>query len=447
MSDFTQQGKDQEAALIASVLRRPELFDELWEMLSPNNFGWIAYAHVWQSFARVKECGLTPDVLTIGDELARRDQLETFCMHDTVQYAGRAALSKLKEVGDPANAKSYAENVLDYSAKYQMSQVFQASYIWSVNGRKSGDILTDTMRKMGEIRTPAGKASRHTQTLSEAISESYDQTDRASRGLIQFVQTGYIDIDNVLGGGLSEPDFALIAGRPGTGKTALLASIVKNICDTQPEKRVAVFSLEMSNTQIAKRLLAQESGVSYDKQKAGKLTDEDWPLFNHAIEKLGQHKNIFLNDMPAISPNRIRQELRRIGEVDFVILDYLQLAGIDGDERAENRNLEVGSISRGLKAIAKDFCIPVLAAAQLSRAVEQRASNEPQLSDLRESGSLEQDSDIVMMLYREEKDPTRSNVTHVKIAKHRNGQVGMIDLIYRANLTRFDTAAVRTVTI
>jgi len=451
----TQQGRDQERALLAAVLRKPGLFPDISETVHADTFGWRAYGEVWRAMERLHSAGMGIDTLTVGDELERMGKLDIFQNSDqtagqiTPGATGRAALADLRKVGEPQNARVYAENILDYSAKYKMAALFSQGHYWATNGRRAADIAGDVSKLMSEIRTPGGRADNHTKTLSEATAIAYDQTDRASRGDDDFVQTGYVDLDKMLCG-LSAPDLLILAGRPGTGKTALLASIVKNIYDHQPHKRVVIFTLEMSSEQIAKRLIAQESGICFDKQKTGKLTDEDWPLYNHAIEILDSKKNIYLNDMASISINKMRQVLRKIGDIDLVMVDYLQLATADeptNKKRAgfENRNLEVGAISRGLKEMAKDFSVPILAAAQLSRAVEQRADKEPQLSDLRESGSIEQDSDIVMFLHREEKDPTQQNVTHLKVAKYRNGPVGTVDLLYRASLTRFENAVSRSI--
>jgi len=196
---------------------------------------------------------------------------------------------------------------------------------------------------------------------------------------------------------------------------------------------------------VVQRLIAQQTGIDSQRLRSGKLTDDDWPVFNHAIEVLGDTR-IYLDDTPALTPLQLRTKCRRLHMeygIDLVILDYLQL--MSSETRNDNRVQEVSYISRSLKQLARELNVPLMAAAQLSRAVEQRADKEPQLSDLRESGSLEQDADIVMFIYRDEKDPTMANVTHLKIAKHRNGPVGQVDLIFRNNLTKFENAATRKV--
>jgi replicative DNA helicase len=237
----------------------------------------------------------------------------------------------------------------------------------------------------------------------------------------------------------------IVAGRPGQGKTGFLLTIAKNAGLTY-KKRVAIFSLEMSNEQVVQRLIAQETGISSQSLSTGKLADNEWNLFNHAIEVFGSTK-IFLDDTPALTPLQLRTKCRRLHlefGLDLIIIDYLQLMG--GDTRNDNRVQEVSNISRNLKVLARELNVPVLSAAQLSRAVEQRTDKRPILSDLRESGSLEQDADIVMFIYRPdeyEKDSDKQNITKIAVAKHRNGPVGEIDLVFRGELTRFENAATK----
>ena len=283
------------------------------------------------------------------------------------------------------------------------------------------------------------------QPIQQVLSEVYDRVDRMSqRGdEIMGVPTGLIDLDRLFGG-LQKSDLLIVAGRPGMGKTGFMLSIAKNAAQKH-KKHVAVFSLEMSNEQLVQRLIAQETGIDTQRLRTGNLADDERPLFTQAIEVLSD-THIFLDDTPAITPLQLRTKCRRLHleySLDLVIVDYLQL--MSGDTRIDNRVQEVSYISRNLKVLARELNVPVLAAAQLSRAVEQRADKKPVLSDLRESGSIEQDADIVMFIHRPdamEKDSPRANVAEIIVAKHRNGPTHSgIELVFRNNLARFDNAA------
>jgi replicative DNA helicase len=433
---------DNEAGLLGSVLRDPECLEELCEIVETKDFGWDCYGWVWESMKSLHERGMGIDTITVGDELIRNGKLDGFNHHEKT-FSGRNALSKIRENGESRMAETYASKVKDYAAKREIEFHCSQWLDWSQNGRTANQIMQDMVIQLGQIRTFDSRAFEHTSTLANAVSEAYDHTDRASRGLIKFVPTGFKDIDALLSGGMTSPDLYVIAGRPGTGKTAFLVSVARNAA--LAGKKIAIFSLEMENKQIAMRLIAQESGISYDKQKSGKLKDDDWPAYTKAVEKIADSDSypIILNDMPSISVSKMRQELRRMGSVDLLIVDYIQLGGVDG--KYSRRDQEIGEITRGLKSIAKEFQIPVFAAAQLSRAVEQRSEKKPILSDLRESGDIENDSDVIMFIYRPNQfaQDTTKYEAEIIVAKHRNGEVGSIDLVYMANLTRFENAKVR----
>ena len=204
----------------------------------------------------------------------------------------------------------------------------------------------------------------------------------------------------------------------------------------------------MSNEQLVQRLISQETGIDSQRLRTGRLEEHEWQLFSHAIEVLSDTV-IFLDDTPALTPLQLRTKCRRLHmefQLDLILVDYLQL--MSSGTRVENRVQEVSYISRNLKVLAREIGVPVLAAAQLSRAVEQRADKEPQLSDLRESGSLEQDSDVVMFIHRPElyeKDSLKKNIAQIKIAKHRNGPVGLVELVFRSSVAKFENAATRFV--
>ena len=294
------------------------------------------------------------------------------------------------------------------------------------------------------------RLTRDLQTIQQVLSEYYDRIDLLARREpgISGVPTGFIDLDRTLEG-LQPSDFLIVAGRPGMGKTAFMLSAAKNAALTH-KKHVAIFSLEMSNEQLIQRLIAQETEIDSQRLRSGKLEDDEWQLFSHAVEVLSDTR-MFLDDTPSLTPLQLRTKCRRLHlehRLDLVVVDYLQL--MSSGLRAENRVQEVSYISRNLKVLARELNVPVLAAAQLSRAVEQRTDKEPQLSDLRESGSLEQDADIVMFIHRPEmyeKDTLRQNLAQIKIAKHRNGPTGSVDLVFRSNIAKFENAALSNVNL
>lgn len=435
-----------ERALIGSVLKNPSQFQTLRDEISADDIREIGLRACWEAFGEISERGLQIDQVTVGDELDRAGRLQDVVFGC---FAGRPALSAIRDEGRAGNAESYSKNVLDYSAKRKIMQILNDGAGWSLNGRRSADIQADIVRLISDVNTPGQRADEHTQTLGEAVSSAYDRTDLAAQGKVQLLYTDFIDLDKLLHG-LEGGDFLILAARPGQGKTALATNIAYNV--SLKEKRVAFFILEMQNQQIAMRLIQLKSSVSFGRQKDGKLREEEWPLYTHAIGVL-ENLPIYLCDLPAIKVRDMRRTLRKLeakyGKMDLVIVDYLQLAGAD-DENSRSREQEVSKVARGLKNLAKEFGIPVLACAQLSRAVEARSSGRPVLSDLRESGELEQAADVVMFIYRPdqyEKDTAKQNVVEIIVAKQRNGPVGSIELIFRSSLTKFENAVTRKITL
>jgi replicative DNA helicase len=289
------------------------------------------------------------------------------------------------------------------------------------------------IQRLTSIKVPNFKADQHTQTFKEALSTNYDEV---SNGNVKFVSTGIADLDAMLDGGMYAPDFIILAGRPGRGKTSLLLSIGMNAA--KEGKRGVMFSLEMANTQIIMRSASMETNIPFGAMRSRKMTVDQWDKYNNFVEKF-ENLPLHLNDLSAITINAMRQTLVKIialhGEVDFIIVDYIQLQGVDGDYGT--RQEEVSSIARGLKGICKEFGIPVLAAAQLSRAIEQRADKKPVLSDLRESGSLEQEADIVAFLHQPD-EYDKTGMMELIVAKHRNGSVGTIELLFKKTQTKFE---------
>jgi replicative DNA helicase len=442
MTDQQQHSRENEVALLGAVMRDGTLYERAREVVQSGDFGWNAYSWAWDAFENLHQQNMGIDTITVGDELERMGKIDEFQVDGTAQWNGRAALSKIRESGEPRNYLSYAENVKDYAAKRQMLQFLNKGASWALNGRRAKDIIADMMQEFGKV-TIYGAQDEFTVPISTAVSEAYDWTDRASRNEVVGVPTGFIDLDKLLGSLIAENVY-IIAGRPGQGKTGLLLSIARNVA--KRKKRVGIFSLEMSRLQVAQRLISQEAEVDLQSIIQGTLQDKDWPIYTHAVEIVADLP-IVINDLSSININQIRQTARKIkasGGLDLLIVDYIQLASGEGG-KYERRDLEVSSVSRGLKYLARELEVPILAAAQLSRAVEQRSEKKPILSDLRESGSLEQDAYAVMFIYRPDQygETEKQNVAEIVVAKHRNGPTNSIDLIFRSSFAKFENASTK----
>jgi len=421
--------RQQEEALIGSVLRDGKAYEQAREIVTPGKFGVHVYGWAWQAFENLHESGLTIDVITVGDELERMGKMQSF---SSGSRAGRSLLAFLREHGDPKHFLSYAENVADYAIKRELTPFFLKYAHHAENGRRGKDILKDINSDLSKIQIYTSQ-DEYTVPISDAVSEAYDWTDAASQGKIVGVPTGFADLDRILGS-MINGNVYIVAARPKQGKTALLMGIAKNAAQVY-KKRVGIFSLEMSRMQIAQRLISQESKVDLHSIIQGKLLDDEWSAYTQGVAVIADLP-IIINDLSSININQIRQTSRKIaaaGGLDLLIVDYIQLA--DSGGRHERRELEVSAVSRGLKYLARELNVPILAAAQLSRAVEQRAEKKPILSDLRESGSLEQDSYAVMFIYR--KDDVQE-IAEIVVAAHRNGPVGSCELLFRGPYASFE---------
>lgn len=426
-----------EEAVLGAVLINPEAYFDLAEFLQTEDFYIIRNGWIWSAFMRLHEHRQPIDILTVTEVLEEQGQLS--------EVGGVAYLMALvNQTPSSLHADAYGRIVSDNSVRRRMLTAANDLAQLAYNQAKPVDSIIDEAEK--SIFNISERRIRHDlQPIQDVLSEYYDRVDQLSSRSEEIfgVPTGLIDLDRLLGG-LQKSDLLIIAGRPSTGKTGFLLSVAKNAAQRH-KKHVAVFSLEMSNEQLVQRLVAQETGIDTQRLRTGKLTTDEWPVFTHAIEVLGD-THIFLDDTPAITPMQMRTKCRRLHleyQLDLIIVDYLQL--MSSDTRNDNRVQEVSYISRNLKVLARELNVPVLAAAQLSRAVEQRADKKPILSDLRESGSLEQDADIVMFIHRPDMldvNSPRQNITELIVAKHRNGPVHSgIELVFLNNLARFDNAA------
>lgn len=432
--------REAEEAVIGAVLINPEAYFDVAPFLKAEDFYIHRHQWIWQVFIFLNESRTPIDILTVTEELDKRGWL--------AEVGGPAYLAGLvSNVPTSLHAEAYGRMVEQTAIRRRMleaaNQVAKLAYEEDKTVETVMDEAEQVIFGISERRT-----TRDLAPIQQVLVEYQERLDQiVRRGEDAFgVPTGFIDLDRLLGG-FQPSDLLIIAGRPGMGKTAFMLSAAKNAAQIH-KKHVAIFSLEMSSEQLIQRLIAQETGIDSQRLRMGKLSEDEWALFAQAVESLS-HTRIYLDDTPSLTPLQLRTKCRRLHmeyRLDLILVDYLQL--MSGGIRSDNRVQEVSYISRNMKILARELNVPVLAAAQLSRAVEQRADKEPQLSDLRESGSLEQDADIVMFIHRPEiyeRDHLKQNLAQIKVSKHRNGPTGMIELVFRSNLARFENAATRTV--
>lgn len=431
------QSADSERAVLGAVMRGGyQAFEKASEIITPNDFYVYRFRFVWEAFCNLAEQGLAIDTISTGDELARANKLD--------EIGGRNLLAELRKEGDHRNVTTYAAKVQEYSVKREISRIASESAAAAMNGKRATDIMSDMLARLS--RLSIHNQDENTVEIGVGVREAIDWVDKASRGEIPGVETGLTDLDNILGS-LIAGNFYIVAGRPGTGKTALMLTVAHKTA--KEGKRVAIFSLEMSRLQISQRLISLESGIDLQRIIKGTLREDEWPALTHAGEVVSALP-ITINDWSGVSISGMRQIARKIHAatpIDLLVVDYLQL--MDGEKTTRksnfpNRQEEVSAISRGIKHLASELNVPILAGAQLNRASESRADRRPMLADLRESGSLEQDAYAVMFLNRSE-DPERANVTELIVAKHRNGPVGSVDLLFRSPVATFANCPSRKV--
>lgn len=428
------QNIDAEMSLLGAVLIDDEVIADASEVVAAIDFYDKRHATIFASMMHLYEQHKPIDLLTLTNELKKKDQLDSI--------GGSAYLSELTNyVPTAAHATSYAEII---SQKAIRRRLIKASGEISELGF---DEETDTQelleRAEAELFSVSDQSLKQDLVPIESIlTESFDRIEELQRnkGKLRGIRTGYRDLDNMTAG-LQRSDLIILAARPAMGKTALVSNLAYNVA-TLDRLPVLFFSLEMSKEQLIDRMLADASGVDSWNIRTGNLSDEDFGKISEAMGEMAEAP-IFIDDTPGLSVLEMRTKARRAAHdqpLGLVIVDYLQLMQATGNHNG-NRVQEVSEISRGLKLIARELNVPVIALSQLSRSVESRQPPIPQLADLRESGSIEQDADLVSFIYRpgyyEPDNPEVQNITDLIIAKHRNGPVGKVQLYFHPERLRF----------
>ena len=422
-----------ERAVLGAILLNAEAIHQAIEFIKDTDFFRDAHRRIFEKMIGLMERGQAIDFITIKDELGRSGELD--------QVGGPAYVASLVD-GLPhgVNVGDYARIVKQKSTLRSLIQ--SANRILSSAYRTEDDaseILDEAEREIFAIAE--GSIHEGFMSMRELSARSYAMVEQAHarKQLITGVPTGFIELDEMLAG-LQPSDLIIVAARPSMGKTSLVLNIAQHV-GTKTDMTVGFFSLEMSKEQLFLRMLTSEAGIDAHRLRTGFLGERDFPKLTTALETLGR-SNIFIDDTASIGVLEMRAKARRLKaehRLDLIIIDYIQL--MQGRGRFENRVTELASISRGLKGLAKELGVPVVVLSQLSRAPEQRPNKRPQLSDLRESGALEQDADVVIMIYREDMyEATEENqgVAELIIAKQRNGPTGSVRLAFIREFTRFE---------
>ena len=434
------QAVEVEQAVIGAMMLEQRAIVRAVEILDESCFYHAPHSRIFAAMTELFERGIAVDQLTLTEELKRRGQLD--------DVGGVVYLAKLgSEVATTANIDFHAQIVLEKALGRKLietsSEVIERAYAADEDVQTLIDSAEQKLFSLSENQIGEGF-----ERLKEVMGETVDHLDRihAGAGTVLGVDTGFPELNDQMSG-FQKGDLVILAARPSVGKTALALTLARNAA-VNVEAGVAVFSLEMSKIQLVQRLLSIETKVDLHKLRTGRLSDEDWMHLTHNINRLAEAP-IYIDDTPGISVLEARAKARRLMReygIGMVIIDYLQL--MSGHIRTQSREQEISQISRGLKAMAKELDVPVLALSQLSRAVESRTDRRPQLSDLRESGSLEQDADVVMFIFRPEMYELKSpdgesleGIAEIIIGKQRNGPVGSVNLAWNKESATFEAMA------
>ena len=426
--------EEAEAGIISAMFKDREVIQDIVQLVRDTDFYKPENAILFKAILEIDESGQSVDLVTMTNKLRKENLLEKA---GGVFYLGQIAAAP----STVYNVKQYAKIVQEKSTMRQLIRISDG-----IRNRCFDDaepvesILDDAERLVLDIskqrqRNDVTRVDEIVPTNLEKIEEAAKQEDE-----ITGIPSGFIDLDHMTNG-WQRSDLIILAARPAMGKTALCLNMAANAA-IDYHYPVAIFSLEMSKEQLVMRMLAAAARIDQKRLRAGQLNPDEWGAF---LQKIGPLTSapIYIDDTPAITIRELRAKARRLqsreGDLGLILVDYLQLMG--GSGNSENRQQEVSEISRSLKALARELNVPIIALSQLSRTVEQTKDKRPQLSHLRESGSLEQDADIVLFIHREEyynEDTDRRGIADVIIAKHRNGPTGTVELAFQNELTRFD---------
>lgn len=430
---------DAEQAVLGGLMLDPYALEKILDLLSYTDFYRRDHQLIFKAISELSEKSRPYDAVTLGD------WFESHALAD--QVGGTPYLVELAQTTpSAANIRAYAEIVRDKSVLRSLIEVGTqiAEDGFAPGNRETPDLLAEAEQRVFKIADQNRSGRKDMVSLKEAMKEAFEllQVRYETQGTVTGLPTGFTDFDEMTAG-LQPSDLIVLAARPAMGKTTLALNMAEYAA-LKSKKAVVIFSMEMSASQLAFRLISSIGRINAGRLKTGQLEDEDWSRVTMAMKMLSESK-IFIDDEPALSPAKLLSKARRLKrehDLGLVVVDYLQLMQVPGN--SENRATEISEISRSLKALAKELNLPVIALSQLNRGLESRTDKRPVMSDLRESGAIEQDADIILFIYRDDyynKDSNDKGLAEVLISKHRNGATGTVKLKFFGEYTRFDNLA------
>jgi len=425
-----------EQSVVGGLLIDNSAWDTVADVVSEGDYYRQDHRLIFRALSHLANSGSPLDIITVSEWLEKHEELD--------RIGGIAYLSTLAQnTPSVANIKAYAEIVRERSILRQLIRVSGeiGDSAFNTQGRSSSEVLDLAEQMVFHISESNARGRQGFQSITSLLPSVVERIDQlyAAGGDITGLSTGFKELDRMTSG-LQPADLVIVAGRPSMGKTSFAMNIAENIA-ISGGKAVAIFSMEMPAEQLVLRILSSLGRVDQSKVRSGKLDDDDWPRLTSTMNLLNEAK-LFIDDTPALTPTELRSRARRLKrehDLGVIVIDYLQLMQVAGTR--ENRTNEISEISRSLKALAKELNIPVIALSQLNRSLEQRPNKRPVMSDLRESGAIEQDADVIAFIYRDEvynEETADKGVAEIIIAKQRNGPIGSLRLTFIGQYTRFE---------
>lgn len=441
------QSVEAEQSVLGGLLLDNGAWDRIADLVSEEDFYRADHRAIFRHIAQLIEDNKPADALTVGESLERSGKLNEVGGH---AYVGSLALN----TPSAANIRRYAEIVRERSIMRQLASIGTeiADSAYNPLGRDAHMLIDEAEAKVFHIAEAGAKAKQGFVKIDPLLTETVERIDmlysRENKNDIIGLATGFIDLDRMTSG-LQDGELVIVAARPSMGKTALAMNIVEHVALAE-KKAAAVFSMEMSGAQLAMRMIGSVGRVDQHELRTGTFKEDDWTRLVDAVGRLNEAQ-IYIDDTPGLNALEVRSRARRlhrqcaeVGGLRLIVVDYLQLMSANRGGREENRATEIAEISRSLKGLAKEMKVPVVALSQLNRSVEARQDKRPMMSDLRESGAIEQDADLILFIYRDEvynPDTPKRGIAEIIVAKQRNGPTGPFNLTFVGKHTRFENYA------